>query len=106
VVHVADSPQLFLGFTNHGLPQGKKIVIIFASSDKDQHSFEEYFKEMPWLAFPFGDARIAKLNTEFGVNGIPWLVILDSQGKLLENEADGTVGSKGEAAIDNWLALC
>jgi nucleoredoxin len=32
---------------------GKKIEIVFVSSDKDEASFEEYFEMIPWLALPF-----------------------------------------------------
>ena len=31
----------------------KEFEIVFASSDKDQSSFDSYMKEMPWLAIPF-----------------------------------------------------
>ena len=30
-----------------------KFDIVFISWDKDQSSFDEYFKEMPWKALPF-----------------------------------------------------
>ena len=80
-------------------------MIVFGSSDKDAKSFEEYFGEMAdWLAFPFGDERIAKLKKKYNVNGIPWLVMLDKNGKLVENEADTTVGSHKEKAYDQWIA--
>ena len=32
---------------------GDKLEIIFVSSDKTDESFDEYFKEMPWLALPY-----------------------------------------------------
>jgi nucleoredoxin len=32
---------------------GKKFEIIFASSDKNQEAFDEYYAEMPWLALPY-----------------------------------------------------
>ena len=35
---------------------------MFVSSDKDEASFFEYFKDMPWLAVPFNDdARVIDL---------------------------------------------
>ena len=36
---------------------GKKVEIIFVSSDQDQADFDYFFKSMPWLAIPFGDER-------------------------------------------------
>ena len=50
--------------------------MIFVSSDRDQHSFDEYFAEMPWLAVPHGDSRKGALSKLFEVEGIPTLVIV------------------------------
>eukprot|EP00485_Elphidium_margaritaceum_P024323 CAMPEP_0202712510 /NCGR_PEP_ID=MMETSP1385-20130828/41888_1 /ASSEMBLY_ACC=CAM_ASM_000861 /TAXON_ID=933848 /ORGANISM="Elphidium margaritaceum" /LENGTH=153 /DNA_ID=CAMNT_0049372577 /DNA_START=36 /DNA_END=497 /DNA_ORIENTATION=+ len=83
---------------------GYKIEIIFGSSDKDEASFKSYFAEMgSWLAFAFQDAKIEELKKKYGVSGIPWLVIMDKNGKLLQNEADTEVGSKKAEAIKTWL---
>ena len=48
-------------------------------------------------------ARIETLKKQFGVSGIPWLVILDREGNLVLNEADETIG-KGTVAYHEWLA--
>ena len=48
-------------------------------------------------------ARIEALKKQFGVSGIPWLVILDKEGNLVLNEADETIG-KGTVAYQEWLA--
>ena len=32
---------------------GKKIEIIFVSSDSDEDEFKEYYEDMPWTAVPF-----------------------------------------------------
>jgi len=85
--------------------QGKKIVIIFASSDSDAASWKSYFGEMPWYSFPFNDPRKEKLDKLYKVSGIPWLAIVDKKGKLLENEADSRVGSEGAGAVDSWAEL-
>jgi ubiquitin len=84
--------------------EGKKMPIVFASSDQDEKGFEEYFSEMPWAAFTFGDARIKELNKKYEVSGIPWLVVLNAKtGALVHNEADTVVG-QGTPAYDKWLA--
>ena len=55
--------------------------IIFASSDRDQAAFDEYYGEMPWLALPFSDRdRKAALSKRFKVSGIPMLVLLNPDG--------------------------
>lgn len=62
---------------------GKKFEIIFASSDRDEDAFKDYFKDMPWLALPFADRDAkATLSKKYKVAGIPTLVLLDGQGNL------------------------
>jgi len=36
--------------------KGKKVEIVFASSDQDQAAFDGYFAEMPWKALPFTES--------------------------------------------------
>ena len=50
--------------------QKKDFQIVFASSDRDEKSFKEYFGEMPWLALPFGDSRKEKLSDFCNVEGM------------------------------------
>jgi len=51
------------------MAQGKPFEIIFASSDRDDASFKEYFGTMPWLALPLNDPRKAKLSDLCDVEG-------------------------------------
>jgi nucleoredoxin len=79
--------------------QGKDdFEIIFVSGDRSDSEFQSYFAEMPWLALPLGDSRIAKLNERFEVEGIPSLVILDPAGNVVNKSArSGIEGDpKGE----------
>mmetsp|Transcript_23267 Transcript_23267/g.40039 ORF Transcript_23267/g.40039 Transcript_23267/m.40039 type:complete len:407 (-) Transcript_23267:435-1655(-) len=67
---------------------GKPFEIIFSSADHDSDSFDQYYKEMPWLAIPYDDSeRREALNDFFEVEGIPTLVILDPEFKVVN--ADG-----------------
>lgn len=63
--------------------EGKKFEIIFTSFDRDASGFNEYYSTMPWLAIPFGDARIQGLAKKFSVDGIPTLLICNSEGELI-----------------------
>eukprot|EP00731_Ephydatia_muelleri_P022587 Em0015g170a len=81
-------------------PNGSKFEIVFVSSDKDEHSFSEYFAEMPWHALPFSDRdRKGQLSKKFKVNGIPTLLFLDAtDAKLITGDGrsvvmDDTTGS-------------
>ena len=86
---------------------GTDFPIIFGSSGQDEAlliaSFDSYFAEMPWFAFNFGDAKIDELKTKYSVNGIPWLVVLDAEGRLVLNEADTDVPMGPDAAYAKWL---
>jgi nucleoredoxin len=77
---------------------GKKFEIVFASSDKDQASFDSYYGEQPWTAVPFAKRDIKnKLSSKFKVGGIPTLVLLDGNGNLLT--------TKGRAAVSDPSAF-
>jgi len=89
---------------NEGLKE--KLQIIFVSSDRDQASFDDYSKEMPWLSLPF-DKREEKdkLSKMCGVQGIPSFVIFSPDGTLITTEGRGKVMSdpKGETIPEGWL---
>ncbi|KAL7149106.1 hypothetical protein ABFS83_05G017100 [Erythranthe nasuta] len=69
------------------LAQTKNFEIIFISSDEDDESFDTYFSKMPWLAIPFSDSDTRqKLDELFGVSGLPHLVILNEDGRILTSE--------------------
>jgi nucleoredoxin len=59
---------------------------------------------MPWIAIPFGDARINTLKTKHNVTGIPKLVVLKANGDELVDNGRGDVTSNGVAAFDAWVA--
>ena len=48
---------------------GKNFEIVFASSDENAKGFEDYYKDMPWLAFPLNDHRAGALDEHFKVYG-------------------------------------
>ena len=84
------TPVLAKKFQAHAAECG--IAVVFISSDRDQASFDAYFKEMPWLALPFSDkARRAGLGKKYDVRGIPSLIVLDATGKLVTSDGRGTV---------------
>lgn len=83
---------------------GKSIEVIFISSDKDQLSFDDYFKTMPWVAIPFQDAEISKnIKTHLAVSGIPTFIVMDKNGTIIDGDADTTVHSMSVSAIDKWI---
>ncbi|XP_076367262.1 nucleoredoxin-like isoform X1 [Tachypleus tridentatus] len=75
----AFTPDLinFYNNFNSSIKKGS-FSIVFVSSDEDEEKFEEYFKDMPWHAVPFGEKeRKTDLFRLFRVHSIPTLVLLD-----------------------------
>ncbi|XP_071110864.1 nucleoredoxin-like [Haliotis cracherodii] len=62
---------------------GKSFEVVFVSSDRSADSFEQYYSTMPWLALPFGDPRVHYLTTQFGIAGIPSLILIDEKGNVI-----------------------
>jgi len=83
--------------------QGKDFEIIFASSDRDEVSFKEYFAEMPWLALPYSERDMkAKLSKIFNVEGIPSFHIIEFDGTVINNNGRGAVGGDPEGNSFPW----
>ncbi|CAF1253769.1 unnamed protein product [Didymodactylos carnosus] len=77
--------------------------IVFVSSDEDQSSFDEYYKEMPWKAIPFEDRNLAeKLGEKYEIEGIPSLIILKPNGTILTTDGVAELTLKGSDAIGKW----
>jgi nucleoredoxin len=65
----AFTPELIATY-NKLKEAGRNFEVIFVSSDRDEESMKEYYKEMPWLAVPYDDPRQDQLSENFGIDGI------------------------------------
>jgi len=82
---------------------GKDFEVIFASSDRDEGAFKEYFGEMPWLALPYSDRQAKEtLSKVFGVSGIPSFHIIEHDGTVINNDGRSAVGGDLEGAEFPW----
>jgi len=65
-----------------------QIEIVFFSGDKSEDEFNEYFKEMPWLALPRDEKKIMMDNAKrFKIKGVPRLIMLSAKdGKVLSEQ--------------------
>jgi len=83
---------------------GKKLEIVFASSDRDEKAFDEYYAEMPWLSLPYAnrDAKEA-LSKKFKVQGIPTLVIIDKDGNTITTDGRSAVTEDPEGENFPWV---
>jgi len=69
------------------------MEIVFVSSDRDEESFDSYYKEQPWVTLPFAARDIkARLSKKYKVNGIPSFIILDG-------DTAETITRDGRAAV-------
>jgi nucleoredoxin len=83
---VAFTPKLVEKY-NSLVKEGKKLDIIFVSFDRDVHNAKEYFADMSWKMLKYEKRDEAqKLAEIFDVEGIPYLTLLDENGKLITND--------------------
>ena len=100
----AFTPQLVAVY-NTLKAAGKPFEIIFASSDRDEESFRQYFGSMPWLTFAENaDEHKSELSSHFEVEGIPTLVILDENRKVISEDGRSAVSS--DPAFVDVLISC
>ncbi|CAN6548948.1 unnamed protein product [Malus baccata var. baccata] len=79
-------------------PKGD-FEIVFTSADEDDESFKGYFAKMPWLAIPFSDSEARdRVDELFKVRGIPHLVVLGEDGKVLSDSGVGIIQEYGAYA--------
>lgn len=86
--------------------QAKGLEIVFASSDKDEAAWKEYYAEMPWLALPYSNREIKDaLSKKFKVRGIPSFVILDSEGNTITTEGRDEIMGDPQGTRFPWRPL-
>jgi len=86
--------------------QGKGLEVVFVSSDRDEGAFKEYFGEQPWLALPYEERELkATLSKKFKVQGIPSLVILDSNAKKITLDGRSAISGDPEGKEFPWLPV-
>jgi nucleoredoxin len=70
----------------------KGLEVVFVSSDRDPSAFANYYADMPWTAVPFSNTDVKQtLDKKFKVSGIPTLVIVDEEGKLINKDGRAAV---------------
>ena len=57
--------------------------------------FEEYFAEQPWTAIPFDATERESVPENYGVSGIPRVVVLNAaDGSVVNNDARSVIMAK------------
>jgi hypothetical protein len=65
--------------------------VLFASADRSEEDFVNYFSQMPWVAIPFDREREIAISSKFGVECIPKVIVLDPQGNVINEEGVSAV---------------
>ncbi|EKX34508.1 hypothetical protein GUITHDRAFT_98062 [Guillardia theta CCMP2712] len=84
------------------IKESKEFEIIFVSADRDEKQFQTYFQTMPWLALPFSESHNESLSSYFDVDGIPTLVLIDSDGNIITKEGYDVVGNDKDGKNFPW----
>jgi nucleoredoxin len=76
---------------NENKPKHPEFELIFVSRDHDENAMEAYMAEdkMPWPALKFSKNERAKNVMALAGSGIPCLVFLDADGKVLSHSYEG-----------------
>lgn len=76
---------------NQTKPENPQFELIFVSSDNSEAEMEKYITgdKMPWPALDFKKKRSNQKLTQFAGKGIPCLVLVDAEGKVLSNSYEG-----------------
>jgi nucleoredoxin len=80
------TPKL-VAFYNKASKKHDNFEIIFVSSDRSEQDMAGYMEEadMPWLALDYDQKKKSKELTKYAGGGIPCLVLVDSDGKVLSD---------------------
>mmetsp|Transcript_1180 Transcript_1180/g.1282 ORF Transcript_1180/g.1282 Transcript_1180/m.1282 type:complete len:146 (+) Transcript_1180:38-475(+) len=65
----------------------KQLEIVLCSGDLTDSDFDQYYKNMPWLAIPFDDDAAGELAEKHKVTTMPVLILIDKDGKMLKDRA-------------------
>lgn len=86
----AFTPNL-VSFYNAQPGKKQQFEIIFVSNDNDENQMEDYIKEdaMPWPAIAYRSVPRMKEIQKYAGNGIPCLVLVDREGKVLSHSYEG-----------------
>ena len=86
----AFSPKLVAMYNELKKAGNQGFELVFVSRDQDEQHMKEYMKEvhMPWYAIPFNAQLAGSLCSEFEIDGIPFVGMVDAEGKRVKECPD------------------
>jgi nucleoredoxin len=78
--------------------------VVFVSSDRNPAAQMSYMKEMDmkWFTIKHRSKEANALAQKYGVRGIPALIIVDADGKMITKNGRGDVSSNPNGALAAW----
>eukprot|EP00042_Codosiga_hollandica_P051749 m.640835 g.640835 ORF g.640835 m.640835 type:complete len:401 (-) comp58344_c2_seq6:227-1429(-) len=84
-------------------PHRDQLEIVLVSFDRDETAFDEYRKEINFLALPYCDrAQKNQLVSRFGVRGLPTLIFLDTEGGVVTRDGRSVIEQDAEGTQFPW----
>jgi len=82
----------------------KDFEVVFVSSDRDPAAQMAYMKEtkMRWYTMPHRSTGATALAKKYGIRGIPSLVVLSPQGKIITKKGRDEISSNPKSAWASW----
>lgn len=77
---------------------GSGVEVIFVSSDRSEQEMRSYLSESHgnWYALPHGAPEGQTLSGQFGVRGIPALVVVAGDGSVISKDGRQEISSLGQ----------
>ena len=75
------TPKLHL-FNQLGTDK-EEFEIVFCSMDRSKEEYTQYSEKMPWWCLPYAITTLPKLAAIYHAHGMPHLVIIDTDGKVI-----------------------
>ncbi len=101
----AFTPKL-VEFRRECAKKNYSFEVVFVSLDKTEEDMAGYMKEasVPWPAVSFTAKERKALQENYGIRGVPTLVILDQTGRVITKNGRMDVVNGGVKAYSRWLA--
>jgi len=84
--------------------QDEGVELIFVSCDRSKADMISYMKEShgDWYGVEHGSDLVQQLSERFGVSGIPYLVVLKSDGTVITTDGRSAVQGQGPPVVKTW----
>lgn len=97
----AEMPRLIKWYESGKVPEDLRVVGITTSSREDQANWppSEWMRSFDWPFEVFADSQTNDAGVAYGVDGYPFMVILDKDGKVVARNS----GEMEESEIPNFV---